>query len=106
MSAKQCETLLLRKDSAMNATLALASGPIHRGQSHLTQRLVLYAGELYRIPTTYQKLRVVTGTAFVTQAARDHIAGPGREILFQPKGGVALISPLRTDSLVVELYSS
>jgi hypothetical protein len=88
----------------MNATLALASSPIHSGQPHLTQRLVLYAGELYRIPSTYQKVRVVSGTAFVTQAARDHVAGPDREIELQPKGGVALISPLCTDSLVVELY--
>jgi hypothetical protein len=92
------------KERIVKATLALTPAKTGSGSYQPTQRLVLYPDELYRVPATYQKLRVVTGTAFVTQAARDLIAGPGREISLERKGGVALISPLRTDALVVELY--
>jgi hypothetical protein len=69
------------------------------------QRIVLYPDELYRVPASYQKLRVVTGTAFVTQAARDLVLGPGHEAHLDGKADFALVSPLHSSQLILELCS-
>ncbi|RIK42830.1 MAG: hypothetical protein DCC55_07610 [Chloroflexi bacterium] len=65
---------------------------------------MLYRGELYRVPASYQRLRVVDGVAFVTQAARDRILTSGHEMALEPHGDIALVSPLRGNQLIVELY--
>jgi hypothetical protein len=85
----------------MNATFAL------RGSSQVDQvkqRVVLYKNELYRVPATYHKVRVVTGTALVTQAARDFVLSSGNEALLERNGDVALISSLRCEQVILEVY--
>jgi hypothetical protein len=87
----------------MQATLSFAHGKLPQDQVSL--RILLYQNELYRIPANYQRLRVVSGTAFVTQAAHDFVLGPGYEATLQRNADFALVSPLRTSPVVVELYS-
>ena len=88
----------------MNTTLTLVTGKPTSGQPQVSQRLLLYRNELYRVPASYHKVRVITGTAFITQSAHDFILGPGHEASLQHSGDVALLSPLRNDPLVVELF--
>ena len=88
----------------MNTTLSLISGERPSGQPPVMQRILLYRNELYRVPATYHKVRVVAGTAFITQSAHDFILGPGHEASLQHSGDVALLSPLRNEPLVVELF--
>jgi hypothetical protein len=87
----------------MKTLLSLAPGSSTEKRS-LAQRLLLYRGELYRVPPCYERLRVVEGVAFVTQAARDRILPPGHEMALEHHADVALVSPLRGDRLIVELY--
>jgi hypothetical protein len=68
------------------------------------QRLLLYPQELYRIPATYGKVRVVAGMALLTQAGRDEILHPGHEASINAGGDVALVSALHSRQLVLELY--
>jgi hypothetical protein len=88
----------------MKTLLSLAPGLSPKGKTSLAQRLLLYRGELYRIPASYERLRVVDGVAFVTQAARDRILTPGHEMALEHHADIALVSPLRGEQLVVELY--
>lgn len=69
-----------------------------------SQRLVLYADELYRVPTDYAAMRVVAGAALVTHAARDLILSAGSEAALQQGKDAALVSPLRGETVVIELY--
>lgn len=87
----------------MRRTFRLISPHSAADSQTVLQRIVLYANEFYRVPDTYRKLRVVTGTAFVTQAARDLILGPGHETELDRGKDVALISPLRSTEVIVEL---
>jgi hypothetical protein len=87
----------------MNAMLSLTPGKAPHNQVAL--RILLYQNELYRVPASYHKLRVVSGAAFVSQAAHDYVLGPGYEAVLQRNGDVALVSPLRQTPLVVELYA-
>ncbi len=68
------------------------------------QRLFLYPHELYRVPASYRRLRVVAGMALVTQAARDLVVGAGDMAALATGRDVALVSPLRNQNLVLELY--
>ncbi len=85
----------------MNATLALVGSPQAEA---VKQRILLYKNELYRVPATYNKVRVVAGTALVTQAARDFVLHAGSEATLERHGDVALISSLRGDQVVLEVY--
>lgn len=79
--------------------------PARQGcHSPAQQRILLYADELYRVPARYGRLRVVSGNALVTHNARDLILGPGRETSLRPGLDVALVSTLRGDAAVIELY--
>jgi hypothetical protein len=73
-------------------------------QAQIAQRLVLYCGELYRVPTCYHLLRVKSGMAYVTQAGRDHILLRGQETEFEPDADKALVSALGCEQLVLELF--
>jgi hypothetical protein len=91
----------------MRTQLALIQSESQRAPSRQgspRQRLFLYPHELYRVPDSYRQLRVVTGTALVTQAARDLILGAGQTAALESGQDVALISALRDQSLVLELY--
>jgi hypothetical protein len=94
----------IRRAAIMKNELALIHSSRSKQSAELSQRILLYAGELYRIPATYYGMRVVEGTALVTQAARDLIAGPGRELQLRRGQDVALVSPLRSSQVILELF--
>jgi hypothetical protein len=74
-------------------------------QPVLKQRLLLYPGELYRIPPHSLRLRVSEGVAFVTQAAQDMILSPGQEVALRSGSDHALLSCAHGTPVVVELYA-
>jgi hypothetical protein len=55
------------------------------------------------VPANYRQLRVVDGTAFVTQAARDLILGSGQIASLESGRDVALVSALAGQDLILEL---
>lgn len=93
----------------MSHALALISaqrlaGPPQR--TPIAQRLVLYAGELYRVPTSYRALLVQTGTAYITQAGHDRILQSGQALQLDSAADVALVSAMRSEQVVLELFNS
>jgi hypothetical protein len=66
--------------------------------------VAIYPDELYRVPASYRRLRVVAGTAYITQAGQDRVVSAGHEITLARRGDFALVSPLRSQQVVVELY--
>jgi hypothetical protein len=88
----------------MKTDLSLIQHPRNGHPAH--QRLLLYQNELCPVPATYRTIRVLSGTALVSQAARDLILSPGHELQLQPGKDMALISLLSGSQLVVELYAN
>lgn len=72
--------------------------------ARLTQRLFLYANELYRVPSFYRQLRTRHGIAHISQGGKDFIIHPGEWLTLTPRAGIALVSPLSSESLVLELF--
>lgn len=72
-------------------------------KADVSQRLLMYAGELYRVPAGYRRVRAVAGRAHITHAGRDIILEAGREVRLPASKDVALISALKCDALVLEL---
>lgn len=88
--------------------LALVSAKRNSGSSQpaqIAQRLVLYGGELYRVPAAYSTLRIKTGTAYITQAGLDRILQAGQALQLDGTADVALVSPLRSEQVVLELFN-
>ncbi|CAN5506765.1 hypothetical protein BH10CHL1_BH10CHL1_11200 [soil metagenome] len=91
----------------MTHALALVS-PTHqpstRREPSIAQRLVLYHGELYRVPTAYHLLRIQSGTAYVTQSGQDRVLACGEMASLDANADVALISALAGDPVILELF--
>lgn len=90
----------------MKKPLALIHTTPGDHEASLLQRILLYPGELYRIPACYRCLRVIAGTALVTQVARDFVLAPGHETLLDVRGDDALVSSMRNQQAVVEIYGA
>jgi hypothetical protein len=91
----------------MSAQLALVryiTGSVPNQQEPPHQRLYLCPRELYRVPSHYRQLRVVSGRAFVTQAARDLILEAGYSASLESAQDVALVSALGEQDLILELF--
>ena len=88
----------------MNTALSLVPMCAGNVQWPVQQRVVIYPDELYRVPASYRQVRVVAGTAYVTQAAQDRVVGAGHEVTLERRGDFALVSPLRSQQVVVELF--
>src|SRR5215212_9715077 len=101
------QRLMEERRSVMNHTLALVS-PMRSGHfrlaARLTQRLVLYCGELYRVPAGYQLLRIKAGIAYVTQAGQDHILRSGQEMQLDSATDLALVSGIGDEPVILELF--
>jgi len=65
-------------------------------------RLVLYKGEVFRLPTTFKEIRILSGSAWLTINGNDIMLGQGQEIDLSSKKGFALISTLRDTPLILE----
>jgi hypothetical protein len=75
-------------------------------QAQIAQRLVLYRGELYRVPACYHLLRVKSGMAYVTQAGKDRFLVGGQEMQLDAATDVALVSAMQCDPAVLELFNA
>jgi GNAT superfamily N-acetyltransferase len=74
--------------------------------THLAQRLVLYPGELYRVPASYRLLRIAAGMAYVTQTGQDHILRAGEEMHLARATNAALVAAVNCEQLMVELFEA
>ncbi|MBX3012209.1 MAG: hypothetical protein KF832_11915 [Caldilineaceae bacterium] len=83
---------------------ALASSPRHCG-SQLTQRILLYPNELYRVPSSYRQVRTAQGVAHISHHGRDFVVHPGEWLCLERSTDVALVSPLRSEAVVLELFT-
>ncbi len=74
------------------------------GSSSAPLRVVLVEGEALKLPPGSTGLRVLTGAAWVSQAARDSFPKAGE--LFHPAddADAAVISPLGDAPLLVEIH--
>jgi len=69
-----------------------------------SQRLFLYANELYRVPSVYRQVRTRHGIAHISHQGQDFIVRPGEALALEKGKDVALVSPLHSESLVLELF--
>jgi hypothetical protein len=66
-------------------------------------RLVLYHGEVYRLPEAWRKIRVRSGRAWVTLAGQDTVLACGEEAGLGPGKDFAVVSALGPAPLVLEI---
>lgn len=96
-------------ETSMRRTLGLValSAP-QLGSQEVTgqpsQRLFLYANELYRVPSTYRQVRLRHGIAHISHQGKDFIVRPGEALRLERGKDIALVSPLHSESLVLELF--
>ena len=92
----------------METKLALISskgqqiGSTERGA--LAHRIFLHTNELYRVPTTYRQVRTSRGVAHISHAGRDFVLQAGESATLARTTDVALVSPLHSETLVLELF--
>jgi hypothetical protein len=94
----------------MKTGLSLAATPVaDREEPHavlrLTQRILLFSRELYRVPSCYRRLLARQGIAHISHGGRDLILMPGESVTLAQIPDVALVSPLRGEALVLELFA-
>lgn len=76
----------------------------HIQGAQLAQRIFLYANELYRIPSAYRHARTQQGIAYISQGGHDFVVPTGEGINLDRDSDVVLVSPLRKESLILELF--
>lgn len=72
--------------------------------ARLAQRIFLYANELYRVPAAYRHVRTQQGTAYISHGGHDFIVPSGECVDLKGGADAILVSPLRGESLVLELF--
>jgi hypothetical protein len=93
----------------MNTSLAFVPSFLEQTRrfaqgSRLAHRILLHPDELYRVPPSYSQVRTVCGIAYISQDGQDWIVPPGEAHRFAGTKDVALVSPLRGEALVIELF--
>jgi hypothetical protein len=76
-----------------------------RVQTNVAIRIVLYEGELYRLPRTSSGIRVREGVAWVSFAGRDTIMRSGEELRLQTGRDFAVVSQLSGSALILEVLA-
>jgi hypothetical protein len=66
-------------------------------------RLVLYRGEVYRVPPVGRGVRILRGRAWVTYAGEDILLARGDEACLASTQGAALVSAVGCAPLVLEV---
>ncbi len=66
-------------------------------------RLVLYRGEVYRVPPTGQGVRVLKGRAWATYGGEDILLTRGEEMDLASGRGAALVSAVGCAPLILEV---
>ena len=69
-------------------------------------RLLLYPGELYRLPPAARDVRVLAGRAWLTVAGEDIFVTLGEKMSLPPRKDGALISALDQCPLILEIYQA
>ena len=92
----------------METKLALISskGQQRGGAADLApaQRIFLYPHELYRVPASYRQVRTSQGVAYISHGGRDFVLQAGECAALDRAADVALVSPLHSETLVLELF--
>jgi len=70
-----------------------------------SQRILIYADELYRLPIPVCHVRAVRGIAYITFAGDDIILHPGECMALDTAPDRALVSPLGNAALTLELFT-
>jgi hypothetical protein len=73
-------------------------------QQPITQRVLLYPGELYHVPAVAHHVQFTAGRAWVSYHGQDMIVNANERVTFTDHD-TALISPLGQNPLVIELVS-
>lgn len=73
-------------------------------QGVLAHRIFLHANELYRVPATYRQVRTSRGIAHISHGGKDFVLQAGESTTLARTADVALISPLHSETLVLELF--
>jgi hypothetical protein len=66
-------------------------------------RLVIYSGEVFRLPAECRGLRVVSGKAWVTFDGRDIVMNRGERTVLGEHGHPALVSALGRKPVILEV---
>ncbi len=93
----------MSKRLALSFSLAAQQSELEHG-SRLTQRICLYANELYRVPSVYRHARTSQGTAHISHAGKDFVVRSGEWVNLGKGADVALVSPLYSESVILELF--
>jgi hypothetical protein len=68
-------------------------------------RLVLYPGEVYRLPETGQEVRVAAGQAWLTAQGRDVVLAASESTRLPVSAEAALVSAVGAAPITVELLN-
>jgi hypothetical protein len=68
------------------------------------QRILLHPNELYRVPPSYRQVSARRGIAHISHGGKDFVVQTGESLSFEGDDDIALVSPLRSESLVLELF--
>lgn len=79
-----------------NTAFVAADGP-------LSARVELRPGQLFKVAGSGRSLRVISGTAWVSDDAVDHIVARGDRLGLKALAGPALVSDLSGTGLVLEV---
>jgi hypothetical protein len=84
--------------------LTVANHKQHQNISTPMLRLVLYKGEVYRLPATSHGIRVLSGVAWVTVTGKDRILLMDEQTSLSLNNDFALVSALDRTPLVLEVW--
>jgi hypothetical protein len=98
----------MRKGRRMSsADITLAFEDVLRGAASgrpAVLRLALRRGEALRIPASRRHIRVLAGTAWVSQAGEDLLVGESRCLGIRRRGDAAVVSPVGGEGLLFEVW--
>ncbi len=77
-----------------------------RPDADIILRLVLYQGEVYRLPKSCRKIRVRSGLAWVSFTGQDVVLTCGEEAYLKPDRDFAVVSPVGHTPLVLEILGA
>jgi hypothetical protein len=77
--------------------------PVRPNATGTMLRLLLYPGELYRLPPAIRDVRVLAGRAWLTVAGKDIFVSPGEKMSSPPSKDGTLISALGHRPLLLEI---
>jgi len=77
-----------------------------RHTAEVILRLVLYQGEVYRLPKACRKMRVRSGLAWVSFTGQDTVLACGEEAYLGPGRDFAVVSAVGPRPLILELLGA